>query len=118
MRLAVLRLIMAASLALGSFVSAPAGEIPMRVDPAAVMELLPLALEAMEIYERATAREEAHIAELRRKGIAEEPPSEGQLYSLNTAGLGKMAFDEKWYKNVPQLQDAKARVSKKKKGRK
>lgn len=94
MRLAVLRLIMAASLALGSFVSAPAGEIPMRVDPAAVVELLPLALEAMEIYERATAREEAHIAELRRKGIAEEPPSEGQLYALNTAGLGKMAFDE------------------------
>ena len=94
MKVRVLRVLLLVGLGLLPPISAWAGEIPMDVDPAAVMEVLPLALEAMGIYERATAREAAHVAELRRKGIAEEPPSEGQLYALNTAGLGKMAFDE------------------------
>lgn len=58
------------------------------------MEILPLALDAAEVFARATAREAAHDAELKRKGIAEVPPSEGQRHVIDTAGLGELAFND------------------------
>ena len=65
------------------------------VDPMAVAELLPLAVEAMGIFKRATARERRHAAELRRRGIAEVPPDRSSRYTVNTAGLGKLVFDDR-----------------------
>ena len=67
----------------------------MSIDPVAVAELLPLAVEAAQIFERATAREAKHAAELRRRGIAEVPPARGARYTVNTAGLGKLVFDDR-----------------------
>ncbi|MBQ6008534.1 MAG: hypothetical protein IJL17_08340 [Kiritimatiellae bacterium] len=67
----------------------------MTIDPRAVAELLPLALEAADIFERATAREAKHAAELRRRGIAEVPPERGARHTVNTAGLGKLVFDDR-----------------------
>lgn len=64
------------------------------VDPRAVMEILPLVFDAADIFARATAREAAHEAELRRKGIAEIPPSEGRRHVVDTAGLGELAFND------------------------
>ena len=67
----------------------------MTIDPVALAELMPLALEAADIFERATAREAKHAAELRRRGIAEVPPARGARYTVNTAGLGKLVFDDR-----------------------
>jgi len=64
------------------------------VDPNAVMEILPLAFEASGIFARATEREARHIAELKRKGIAEVPPSSGERHVIDLAGLGAFAFDD------------------------
>ena len=58
------------------------------------MEILPLALDAAEVFARATAREAAHEAELRRQGLAEVPPSEGPRHVIDTAGLGELAFND------------------------
>ena len=76
-------------------VSAIGAGVRVRVDPAAVAELLPLAVEAMNIFERATAREARHAAELRKRGIAEVPPVGGARYTVDTAGLGELAFDDR-----------------------
>ena len=67
----------------------------MTIDPVAVAELLPLALEAAQIYKRASAREARHVAELRKRGIAEVPPTGGARYTVDTAGLGKLVFDDR-----------------------
>ena len=67
----------------------------MSIDPRALAELMPLALEAADIFERATAREAKHAAELRRRGIAEVPPARSARYTVNTAGLGKLVFDDR-----------------------
>ena len=67
----------------------------LRIDPRAVEEILPLALEAMDIFERATAREARHAAELRKRGIAEVPPVGSERYTVNTAGLGELAFNDR-----------------------
>ena len=67
----------------------------MTIDPVAVAELLPLALEAAQIFDRATAREAKHAAELRKRGIAEVPPARSARYTVNTAGLGKLVFDDR-----------------------
>ncbi len=67
----------------------------MTIDPVAVAELLPLALEAAQIFERATAREARHAAELRKRGIAEVPPARSARYTVDTAGLGKLVFDDR-----------------------
>lgn len=74
--------------------AARAEEARLAVDPRAVMEILPLALDAAEIFARATAREAAHDAELKRKGIAEVPPSEGHRHVIDTAGLGELVFND------------------------
>ena len=67
----------------------------MTIDPVAVAELLPLALEAAQIFDRATARQARHAAELRKRGIAEVPPARGARYTVDTAGLGKLVFDDR-----------------------
>ena len=65
------------------------------MDPLAVAELLPIAVEAAEVFLRASEREARHIADLKRRGIAEIPPSGGQRYVVNTAGFGDLAFDDR-----------------------
>ena len=65
------------------------------LDIQAVMEVLPLAVEAAAIYERATERESKHVEELRRKGIAEVPPCGGARYTIDTAGLNGLVFDDR-----------------------
>lgn len=64
------------------------------IDPAAVAEALPLALEALAIQQRAIEREARHHAALAERGIAEEPPSPADRHVLDIAGLGDFAFDE------------------------
>jgi len=58
------------------------------------MEILPLAMDAAEIFGHATEREARHVEELRRKGIAEVPPSAGQRHVIELAGLSSFAFDD------------------------
>ena len=67
--------------------------VRLRVDPDAVAEILPLAVKAVDIFKRASAREARHAAELRRRGIAEVPPEGDERYVLDTAGIGEFAFD-------------------------
>lgn len=71
-----------------------AGEPALAVDPRAIIEILPLAVEAAGIFRRASEREARHDAELRRKEIAEVPPSEGQRHVIDTSALGRFAFDD------------------------
>ena len=67
----------------------------LSLDAAALMEGIPLALEAIDISARARKREAAHAAELAKKGIAEVPPSTAALkYTINTGGAGNFLFDE------------------------
>lgn len=70
-------------------------EVDVSVDPQAIVEALPLAFAGAQIFREAAAREAAHAAELRRKGIAEVPPSEDSCYRLDTAGLGEFVFTER-----------------------
>ena len=96
---------LASSGLLGAKPAAPAGgggrgatALPGRrlsIDPEAVAELLPLAIKAADIFERATARERRHAEELRKRGIAEVPPERGARHTVNTAGLGKLVFDDR-----------------------
>ena len=65
------------------------------ISPEAVAELLPLAVQAADIAERARAREARHAAELRRRGIAEVPPDRSARHTVDTAGLGKLVFDDR-----------------------
>ena len=65
------------------------------INPVAVAELLPLAAKAADIFERASAREAKHAAALRKRGIAEVPPARGARYTVDTAGLGKLVFDDR-----------------------
>jgi hypothetical protein len=63
MKLAVLAL----SAMLASVAAAGEG-IVLEIDPQAVMEILPLAAEALAIQQRAMEREAKHAAELKKKG--------------------------------------------------
>ena len=85
------RILMAVAL-LGGTVQAE--DFAVAVDSRAVMEILPLALDAADVFARATAREAAHDAELKRKGVAEVPPSAGRRHVIDTAGLGELAFND------------------------
>ena len=84
------------------FAAAPAQKVDpgivdkiLSVDPAAVMELAPLALEALEMQKRADARAAAHAAELAKRGVAEVPACSTQRYALDTAGLlSGLSFDD------------------------
>ena len=69
--------------------------LSLQVDPSAVMEILPLAMQAIQIQQRAMAREAKHAAELAKRGIAEVPASGSQRYTVDTGGLTKgFSFDE------------------------
>ena len=74
--------------------AAPANDVRVSVDPQAIVEVLPLALEAIDLYARASAREARHLAELKRKGVAEVPPDEVPRHVVDVAGLWALAFDE------------------------
>lgn len=65
----------------------------MVLDMEAVMEAVPLAIEALEISERAAAREAKHVAELAKRGIAEVPASASVKYTLDAGAVGKFIFD-------------------------
>ena len=67
----------------------------LTVEPAAVFELMPLALEAVAIQRRAREREAAHVAALAKRGIAEVPACGTDRYTLDTGGLlDGFSFDE------------------------
>ena len=72
---------------------AAADGIALDVDPQAILEILPLATEAMAIQQRAEAREAKHVEELRRKGIAEVPPCGSERYVINAPAIGGFSFD-------------------------
>jgi len=68
--------------------------ISLEIDPQAVLEILPLAAEALEIQARATEREARHAAELRKKGIAEVPACGSERYVIETPAFGEFSFDD------------------------
>lgn len=74
--------------------AARAGDVRVSVDPQAIVEVLPLALDAIDLYARASAREARHMADLKRKGVAEVPPDEVPRHVVDVAGLWALAFDE------------------------
>ena len=63
------------------------------LDEAAIVEVLPLAIEALAISQRAAAREAEHKAELAKRGIAEVPPAGSARYVLNAGLAGEFVFD-------------------------
>ena len=72
-----------------------AGEgIVLEIDPQAIVEILPLATEAIAIQQRAAEREAKHAAELRAKGIAEVPPCGSERYVIDTPAFGGFSFDD------------------------
>ena len=78
--------------ALGGF-AADLDDLLRHIEPLAMMEVMPLAMEALAIQERATAREARHVAELAKRGIAEVPPCAAQRYTIDAGGCGKFLFD-------------------------
>ena len=65
----------------------------LAIDAQAVMEILPLALKAVQIQLRANEREAAHAEDLRKKGIAEVPACDSDCYLIDAAGLTGFVFD-------------------------
>ncbi len=74
----------------------------VEIDAAAFKEIMPLAVEAFAIQQRAAAREAEHTAKLRAKGIAEEPASFGDRHVIDVDitgvaaqfGLGQIEFND------------------------
>ena len=86
-----------AMLALSAMIAAvaAAGEgIVLEIDPQAVMEILPLAAEALAIQQRAMEREAQHAVELKKKGIAEVPPCGSERYVIDIPAFGGFSFDD------------------------
>ena len=86
-----------AVLALSAMVAAVAvaGEgIVLEIDPQAIVEILPLAAEALAIQQRAAEREAQHAIELKKKGIAEVPPCGSERYVIDTPAFGGFSFDD------------------------
>ncbi len=74
---------------------AHAGLESLSFDADALLEGIPLALEALDIAEKARGREAAHAAKLAAEGRAEVPPSTAALrYNIDTGGLGEFFFDD------------------------
>lgn len=65
----------------------------LTLTPEAIMEALPLALEALEISRRASVREAKHVAALAKRGIAEEPPCVTMRYTMDAGAAGNFVFD-------------------------
>ena len=80
------------SLSLAACAAVDGGK-PLDVSPQALMELLPLAVEAAAIQTRAAEREAKHVAELRRKGIAEVPACDSDRYVINAPSIAGFSFD-------------------------
>ena len=70
-----------------------AEELSCMISPQALTEILPLAVEAVAIYERASARQQKHMLALHRRGLAEVPPSEGERHVAKMSSFGKFVFD-------------------------
>ena len=86
---------MAAAIVAVMCAGAAAGEgISLEIDPQAVLEILPLAAEALEIQVRAAEREARHAAELRKKGIAEVPACGSERYVIDAPAFGGFSFDD------------------------
>ena len=67
----------------------------LSLDPAALAELFPIALEAYEIHLRASQREEKHRKALAAKGLAEVPPCASERYTPDTGGfLKSLSFNK------------------------
>lgn len=64
------------------FLTAADADVTLSMDSEAAVEILPLAYEAISICERASQREARHVAELRKKGIAEVPACKGERYVI------------------------------------
>ena len=90
----IARCTLLAALAVALPLAATADGISLEVDPQAVMEILPLAAEAIAIQQRAEAREAKHAAELRKKGIAEVPACGSERYVIDTPAFGGFSFDD------------------------
>ncbi len=73
----------------------PVAQGRIAVNPAAIAEIMPLAVEAVGIFKRASVREARHAEALRRKGIAEVPPTGGARYTIDTAGIGELVFNDR-----------------------
>ena len=93
LRLAVAVAVMSAAVPCSA---APAPELQsLLIDPAALVEIAPLALDALQILQRAAAREKKHNADLAKRGVAEVPACGVQRYNVDTAGLLEgLTFDE------------------------
>ena len=63
------------------------------LDADALIEVLPLAMEALAISQRAAAREARHKAELAKKGVVEVQPSASAKYCLNAGMAGRFVFN-------------------------
>ena len=66
----------------------------LEIDPQAIVEILPLATEAIAIQQRAMEREAKHAVELKKKGIAEVPPCGSERYVIDTPAFGGFSFDD------------------------
>lgn len=84
-------LLLSAALVRGA-VASPKTDM-LTLTPEAVLEALPLAMEALEISRRAAVREAKHAAELAKRGIAEEPPCAAMRYTMDAGAAGKFVFD-------------------------
>ena len=80
--------LLAVSLAL--LLSLPAGAAAptlLGLKPADVIEVLPLAMEALAISRRAADREAKHAAALAKRGIAEVPMSDAAKYVMDAGAV-------------------------------
>ena len=93
MKITIKLAVLALSAMLASVAAAGEG-IVLEIDPQAVMEILPLAAEALAIQQRAMEREAKHAAELKKKGIAEVPPCGSERYVIDTPAFGGFSFDD------------------------
>ena len=83
----------AVAFAAAQAVSAPGPE-SISVDSQALVELLPLALDAADVFVKASEREAKHRESLAKRGVAEVPPTQQQRYTIDAGGLGAPVFDD------------------------
>ena len=84
------------AVSLAFLLSLPAGAAAptlLGLKPADIIEVLPLAMEALAISRRAAEREAKHAAELAKRGIAEVPMSAAAKYVMDAGAAGKFVFD-------------------------
>lgn len=89
----VVRLLLAAGLALGGELPCLAGLEDIQFAPEALLEGAPLVFKGLQIQRNAAQREARHKAELAARGVAEVPACTSHRYRFNVGGLGDMPFD-------------------------